>query len=93
MSSVSLFGGGDVYHCGVTKLIPGAKFTSFAVEHYYPARHSSWNHPLFTVDEHVRAGYFAWANPETRSEYYEGASCWAEILKISQFEQQQNNTR
>jgi hypothetical protein len=87
MSSQSIFDGGDIYHCGMGKLIPGARMMTFAVNHHYPARHPNHNFPLWGVDENIRGGYFAQREPRIKNEYYDGATCWDDVLNAGIKEQ------
>eukprot|EP01032_Pedospumella_encystans_P025124 gene25124-28404_t len=55
MSSFLVFDNSDG-NCGMKKYIPGARFTTFSIYHYYKQRHVGWN-GLFAYDDAIYAGY------------------------------------
>jgi hypothetical protein len=81
MSSFSLFNrkGG---HCSLTKLLPGARLTTFTIYHYYQQRHVSWT-PVFLADENIRAGAH-YMDPNNKLEM---PGCWRDIVSTSYAEQ------
>jgi hypothetical protein len=76
MSSFSLFDrkGG---HCGLNKLLPGARLNTFTIYHYYQQRHVSWS-PVFSMDESIRADV---------NNKNSGGACWNDIVDSARAEQ------
>lgn len=86
MSSFSLFDH-KAGHCGLNKLLPGDRFLTFTVLHYYQQRHVSWT-PTFLADENIRAGYDYHATPKVESDPPE---CWRRMVNSARLEQTQTS--
>lgn len=84
MSSFSLFSRGG--WCGLHKVIPGERFTTFTILHYYQQRHVSWT-PVFIADENMKAGYHYSSSPRLKRDY---PSCWERVVNESNILQAQN---
>lgn len=56
------------------KLIPGERFYSFFVQHYFQQKHVSWT-PVFFSDENIRAGI----NYQAVSKTMNMPPCWEQI--------------
>lgn len=82
MSSFSLFYT-KKYHCSLNKIIPGNRFTTFVVHHFYQQRHVSW-YPVFFSDENLRAGYHYYAQPKVKLDM---PPCWKDIQASALAEQ------
>jgi hypothetical protein len=78
MSSFSIFGNPNHGACGMQKIIPGERFSTFLVHHYYQQRHVSWT-PTFTTDDDIHAGY--------HKKEQEVPFCWRPIVNASITEQ------
>jgi hypothetical protein len=83
MSSFSLFSRGG--WCGLHKVIPGERFTTFTILHYYQQRHVSWT-PVFFADENMKAGYHYSASPRQKRDFPE---CWRKVVNESTILQEQ----
>ncbi len=77
MSSFSLFDH-KKYHCGLNKLLPAERLTTFAIHHYYQQRHVSWT-PVFTSSENLNAGY-----EYTSRSQVDLPDCWKSIAERNQ---------
>lgn len=75
MSSFSLYGSLSNGGCGLVKLIPAERYTTFSILHYYQQRHISWT-PVFVVDDNIRTAHG-----------YEIPECWKEISALNLAEQ------
>ena len=82
MSSFSLFSRGG--WCGLHKVLPGERFTTFTIQHYYQQRHVSWT-PVFFADENIKAGYHYSASPRQKREF---PSCWEHVVNQSLVQQE-----
>ena len=82
MSSFSVFDH-KPGHCGLTKLIPAERLTSFSIYHYYQQRHVSWT-PVFQAAENMMAGYHYYAVPKVPLNI---PKCWRKLVSRHYAEQ------
>lgn len=87
MSSFSLFDGSNG-GCGLHKLIPGDKFMSFVVLHYYQQRHVSWI-PVFGAVENMESG-FHYSSPNVK---LDTPDCWKNFIEKMKIRISSNTTR
>jgi hypothetical protein len=77
MSSFSLFDH-KRYHCGLNKLLPAERLTTFTIHHYYQQRHVSWT-PVFFSSENLNAGF-----EYTSRGHMDLPECWKPIAERNQ---------
>lgn len=82
MSSFSLFDMKN-YHCGMVKLIPAERLSSFVVLHYYQQRHVSWI-PVFGAVDNLNAGFHFASDPKIKENV---PDCWKDIVKRGKINQ------
>jgi hypothetical protein len=82
MSSFSLFDH-KRGHCGLNKLLPAERLSTFTILHYYQQRHVSWT-PVFISAENLNVG----AEYTTRGKR-DIPPCWQEIVQRNEQLQQQ----
>lgn len=82
MSSFSVFDHKQG-HCALNKIIPGDRFMSFSVLHYYKSKHPSWT-PVFASDENLRAGYHYTQRGNIQ---HSVPDCWDQLINTSRTEQ------
>jgi hypothetical protein len=70
-------------YCGMNKLIPGRRLSTYAIWHYYQQRHVSWT-PMFFADENLLAGYHYYSVPKVELNV---PPCWKEIVDAARLEQ------
>lgn len=84
MSSLSIFENHIVTNnCGMEKMLPAEHFSSFTIIHYYGSEDTRFavnNEPVFTVEEHIKAGLLQFESPLSYAGYYNGLRCWEPIL-------------
>ena len=61
------------------KVLPGERFTTFTIQHYYHQKHISWT-PVFFADENIKAGYHYSASPRQKREF---PPCWERVVNQS----------
>jgi hypothetical protein len=71
--------------CGMGKLIPASRLTTFTIYHYYQQRHVSWT-PVFFADENLVSGHVYSAAPGTQK-VASPPPCWNELIATSMAEQ------
>eukprot|EP01038_Epipyxis_sp_PR26KG_P004107 gene4107-5857_t len=80
-------------NCGLQKIIPGERLSSFVVHHFYHTTDPTFQfitHPLFYTDEHLKAGFLQIESPVMISPRYNTLACWGKVT--SKFKTDNNLT-
>ena len=81
MNSLSIFENSvcPLPNCGIKKLVPLNRYSSFTIEHFYATDlevFTDRNHFVFIIEEHIKAGYAQFAKPLMKAKYYTDHACF-----------------
>ena len=69
------------YHCGMIKLIPTERLSSFVVLHYYKQRRISW---IPGAVDNLNAGFHFASDPKIKENV---PDCWKDVVKRGKINQ------
>lgn len=95
MSSLSIFDNHIIQeNCGVKKILPAERFSSFMIHHFYTTFDKNFpksdNYPVFYTMEHILAGMLQIGTMRIEAGYFDGLDCWSDIVKRNRLIQQQD---